>query len=71
VVLCGERPLLPEHLLPEREPGRPAVEELATLLSIHQGNLSAVARALGKDRTQVRRWLKHYQLSVISFRGQG
>jgi transcriptional regulator with GAF, ATPase, and Fis domain len=35
-------------------------EELLGLLREHQGNVSAVARALGKARPQVQRWLKRY-----------
>ena len=35
-------------------------EELLGLLRAHEGNVSAVARALGKARPQVQRWLKRY-----------
>ena len=37
-------------------------EELILLFRQHQGNVSAVARHLGKARTQVQRWLRRYQL---------
>jgi len=60
------RPGVPAPLAPPQTPpdaGRPDREALAALLAEHQGNLAAVARALGKDRTQVRRWLRHYQLT--------
>lgn len=43
-------------------------EELAELLSRHQGNVAEVARALGKARFQIRRWLKRYQLDPKTFR---
>jgi transcriptional regulator of acetoin/glycerol metabolism len=35
---------------------------LETLLREHDGNISAVARALGTSRVQVHRWLKRYGL---------
>jgi transcriptional regulator with AAA-type ATPase domain len=37
-------------------------EELIALFREHRGNISAVARHLGKARTQVQRWVKRYQL---------
>jgi transcriptional regulator with AAA-type ATPase domain len=37
-------------------------EELIALFREHRGNVSAVARHLGKARTQVQRWLRRYQL---------
>jgi DNA-binding NtrC family response regulator len=37
-------------------------EELILLFRQHQGNVSAVARHLGKARTQVQRWVRRYQL---------
>ncbi len=38
-------------------------EELAALLREHHGNVSAVARTLGKARSQVQRWLRRYGLA--------
>ena len=32
------------------------------------GNVTAVARAMGKARTQVQRWLRRYRLDPLSFR---
>src|SRR5713101_6054247 len=37
-------------------------EELVGLLRTYKGNVSAVARALGKARPQVQRWIKRYQI---------
>ncbi len=37
-------------------------ETLIRLFREHRGNVSAVARHLGKARTQVQRWLRRYQL---------
>jgi DNA-binding NtrC family response regulator len=39
-------------------------EDLQALLVRHEGNVSAVARELGKVRAQVYRWIKAYGLSV-------
>jgi transcriptional regulator of acetoin/glycerol metabolism len=36
--------------------------ELASLLTKHGWNVSAVARAMGKGRTQIQRWMKRYGL---------
>ena len=38
-------------------------EQLARLLEQHNGNISAIARELGKERGQIRRWLRRYNLS--------
>lgn len=37
-------------------------EQLVALLEQHGGNLSAVARQMGKGRTQIQRWVKRYKL---------
>ncbi|MGZ6142063.1 MAG: sigma 54-interacting transcriptional regulator [Myxococcales bacterium] len=41
---------------------------LAAMLRQHGGNVTAVARAMGKARTQVQRWLRRYGLDPLSFR---
>jgi transcriptional regulator with GAF, ATPase, and Fis domain len=38
-------------------------DELAAALLRNGGNVSSVARELGKDRTQIRRWMRRFQLS--------
>jgi transcriptional regulator of acetoin/glycerol metabolism len=47
-------------------------EELRALLISHltacQGNISAVARAMGKASTQIHRWLKRFDLNANQFR---
>jgi DNA-binding NtrC family response regulator len=53
--------------IPSRSNAPPA-EELRALLQRHAGNVASVARALGKDRTQIHRWLKLYQMSTDDFR---
>ncbi|MCW5802108.1 MAG: sigma 54-interacting transcriptional regulator [Deltaproteobacteria bacterium] len=37
-------------------------DQLAAALAEHAGNVAAVARALGKDRTQIRRWMRRFHL---------
>lgn len=43
-------------------------EEVESLLRAHRGNVSAVARAAGKARNQVQRWLKRYALDPENYR---
>jgi transcriptional regulator of acetoin/glycerol metabolism len=50
--------------------GPPSAEELRAAFERHGGNLAAVARELGKDRTQVHRWLRHHGLSPDDFRSR-
>ena len=68
-----------EHLPPEiagradRPATRPTPDDgqrdrLVGLLAEHGGNIRAVARALGKDPVQIRRWLRRYGLDAASFR---
>jgi sigma-54 dependent transcriptional regulator, acetoin dehydrogenase operon transcriptional activator AcoR len=45
----------------------PRREELRRLLAETGGNLSAIARAMGKDRVQIRRWLRRYRLDPRRF----
>jgi transcriptional regulator with AAA-type ATPase domain len=41
---------------------------LLALLAEHRGNLAEVARAMGKARMQIHRWVKRYEIDVSSFR---
>jgi transcriptional regulator with GAF, ATPase, and Fis domain len=43
-------------------------EEVRALLQAHGGNVSAAARAAGKDRKQLQRWIKRYGLSPADYR---
>jgi transcriptional regulator with PAS, ATPase and Fis domain len=43
-------------------------EELIALLKEHAGNISSIARAMGKARMQVQRWLKRYRLDPEEYR---
>jgi DNA-binding NtrC family response regulator len=55
----SSRPL--RTLTPEQLQRR---DELRTLLAEHHGNISQVARLMGKDRVQIRRWIRQYALST-------
>lgn len=43
-------------------------QQLEELLREHQGNVTAVARALGKGPTQIQRWLKRHGLVADAYR---
>jgi transcriptional regulator with GAF, ATPase, and Fis domain len=43
-------------------------DRLVALMQRHGGNVTAVARAIGKARMQVQRWLKRYSIDARSFR---
>jgi len=58
-------PASPPKLSPEDEKTR---DELVTKLREHSGNISAVARDIGKDRKQIQRWLKRFQIDATDFR---
>ncbi|HUJ63234.1 MAG TPA: sigma 54-interacting transcriptional regulator [Kofleriaceae bacterium] len=82
-VLAGAEPVRADHL-PDtvrsgRPPGapRPVVlsetdqkvrDQVVAALREHQGNVSAVARALDKDRKQIQRWIKRFGLDPGSYR---
>ena len=82
-VLARTEPVRAEHL-PDtvrsgRPPGapRPVVlseldqkvrDQVVAALREHQGNVSAVARALDKDRKQIQRWIKRFGLDPATYR---
>ncbi len=59
----------PSSTLPLSEEQRLVRDQLIELLSEHQGNLSSVARAMGKARRQIQRWVKRFDLDPENFRG--
>jgi transcriptional regulator of acetoin/glycerol metabolism len=82
-VLAGTEAVRAEHLPDSvrtgRPPGapRPVVlsetdqkvrDQVVAALREHQGNVSAVARALDKDRKQIQRWIKRFGLDPGSYR---
>ncbi|HWL89530.1 MAG TPA: sigma 54-interacting transcriptional regulator [Polyangiaceae bacterium] len=48
--------------------GAPSEVELRELLIRHRGNVAAVGRELGKERMQVHRWLKKYNIDLEKYR---
>jgi transcriptional regulator of acetoin/glycerol metabolism len=42
--------------------------KLVALLETHRGNVAAVARAVGKDRMQVHRWVRRFAIDLDAFR---
>jgi transcriptional regulator of acetoin/glycerol metabolism len=70
-VLAGRGPIELRHLPPDLQAprARPTAEadteeqkalrvELERLLAEHKGNISAIARAMGKRRQQIQRWMR-------------
>ncbi len=62
-----------EPAAPPSLSGRQGDEEqlrarLSEALALHEGNVSACARALGTSRVQVHRWIKRLALDVDAFR---
>ena len=53
-----------------RQPSKrvPTEEELRALLAQYHGNIAAVGRELGKERMQVHRWLKRYNIDLSQYR---
>jgi transcriptional regulator of acetoin/glycerol metabolism len=44
----------------QRADDEPLKEQLVAALSTHQGNVSEVAREMGKTRMQIHRWMKRF-----------
>ena len=72
-------PHLPAALLAAQPPEAPSGvalgpeeaqrrEQLLALLKEHNGNVTAVARVLGKARVQVQRWMRRYRITPAIFR---
>ncbi|MDX2019228.1 MAG: sigma 54-interacting transcriptional regulator [Deltaproteobacteria bacterium] len=68
-------PITPLALrVPETRSGRkapepaPLREDVERLLGLHKGNVAEVARALGRQRAAVWRWIKQFGLNPESFR---
>ncbi|HET6981289.1 MAG TPA: sigma 54-interacting transcriptional regulator, partial [Myxococcaceae bacterium] len=79
LALAGAGPIDAAHLPPSvlgratEEPPRELTadearhrDELVALLRQHGGNMSAVARVLGKGRTQIVRWVSRYGIDIRS-----
>jgi transcriptional regulator with GAF, ATPase, and Fis domain len=75
VVIPPLRPLysgggdgLPPASAPPSRRAAPTEDELRALLQRHRGNVAAVGRELGKERMQVHRWLKRYNIDLADYR---
>jgi transcriptional regulator with GAF, ATPase, and Fis domain len=71
LALAGDQPIDVVHLPKQaaHEPGDTELRErLVALLAEHRGNISQVARDLGKARMQVQRWLKRFALDPDAYR---
>jgi len=59
----AEEPRVASDEVPLSVDDRAIRDGLVAAIARHGGNLAAVARELGKDRTQIRRWMKRFGLS--------
>jgi transcriptional regulator of acetoin/glycerol metabolism len=65
---ADEEPYAPPQ--PPRPPA-PTAEELVELLRRTRGNVSALARLMGRSRRQVDRWLAEHRLAAAAYREPG
>jgi transposase-like protein len=78
LALCTEGVIDRQHLPPTvgstqqpapLPPSGEALEvQLQGLLRTHQGNVAAVARAMGKAPIQIHRWVKKLELDLSAYR---
>jgi transcriptional regulator of acetoin/glycerol metabolism len=59
---------LDHPVVPASMDDQPQRERLIAVLGEQRGNIRAVARSLGKDPAQIRRWLRRYGLDAAAFR---
>ena len=69
-IAVAPQPIAPPLLQPAPSRARPLSaedearrEQLVALLAQHGGNISEVARQLGRERIQIRRWIKRYGIA--------
>jgi len=53
---------------PSSQPATPSEDELRQALVAHQGNVAAVGRHFGKERMQIHRWMKKYEIDPNAYR---
>ena len=53
---------------PRRRSSAPSEETMRELLTQHHGNVTAVARELGKERMQIHRWMQRYGIVADDYR---
>jgi transcriptional regulator of acetoin/glycerol metabolism len=76
ISLAGSERIAVEHLPAAMRGQSPSIvaldgidrDRLLALLDEHRGNVRAIARALGKDPVQIRRWLRRHGLDATKFR---
>jgi transcriptional regulator with GAF, ATPase, and Fis domain len=70
LALAGDAPLSVDHF-PTGDPGGDSQlrAQLTALLVEHRGNITQIARAMGKARMQVQRWLARFGLDAERYRG--
>lgn len=59
----------PRPRTPLSDADRALRDEILALLKEHGGNISAVAEAKGKARSQIHRWLRRFEIDASQFRG--
>jgi transcriptional regulator of acetoin/glycerol metabolism len=64
----GPHPPAAAESAPKEVGPAPSRDELHALLTKHAGRVSDIARATGRSRTQVYRWLEEHALSLDAFR---
>jgi DNA-binding NtrC family response regulator len=57
-----------EDTLPFSEADLETRAQLIRLLEEHRGSIAAVARAMGKARIQIQRWVKRFEIDVASYK---
>jgi len=58
-----------DQTLSPARPADPLCAQLTALLRTHHGNVTAVAREMGKARMQIQRWIRRFGLVPDEFRG--
>jgi transcriptional regulator of acetoin/glycerol metabolism len=59
----------PESEEPASGTGEPLRDKVVSLLVEHAGNVTAVARAMGKAPAQIHRWMKRFGIDPGTYRG--
>jgi transcriptional regulator with PAS, ATPase and Fis domain len=69
LALAGDAPISLDHV-PAGDAGDDQLRaQLAALLVEHRGNITQIARAMGKARMQIQRWLHRFGLDAERYRG--
>jgi transcriptional regulator of acetoin/glycerol metabolism len=63
-VVSGTKPTPPRSPGDEESSEEALRHQLRSLLDLHEGNVSEVARSMGKARMQIHRWMKRFELEA-------